>query len=80
MPQILRNLLGSEKFMYVLLLWCVPMLVFTLMGKLTIEQWREDSLWALGMLLAGKTVQGTAAALAKKPPGEPNAKTSKKES
>lgn len=72
MPQILRNLVSSEKFMYVVLLWCVPMLVFTFMGKVTIEQWREDSLWALGMLLAGKTLQGTAAAIVngKKPAGD----------
>lgn len=72
MPQVLKQLLGSEKFLYVVLLWCLPMLVFTCLGKVTITQWREDSLWALGMLLAGKTLQGTAAAIAngKKPTGD----------
>lgn len=84
MPLILKQLLSSEKFLYAVLLWQIPMLVFVFMGKVSIEAWREDALWALGILIGGKTVQGTAATIVngKQPPTDgapPKIKLAKKE-
>ena len=64
MPLILKNLLNSEKFIYVLLLWQIPMLVLVWQGRVSVDEWRQDALWALGILIGGKTVQGTAAVIA----------------
>jgi hypothetical protein len=60
MPSVLKQLFSSEKFLYVLVLFMVPLTVFTAMGKVSIEAWRHDALWALGFLVGGKTIQGAA--------------------
>jgi hypothetical protein len=59
-PVILRQLLGSEKFIYVSVLFMLPITIFTMMGLMTIDDWRHDALWALGFLIGGKTIQGVA--------------------
>jgi hypothetical protein len=58
-PLILRQLISSEKFLYVVL-FMLPITVFTALGLMTVDDWRHDALWALGMLISGKTVQGVA--------------------
>lgn len=64
MPEILKQLFGSEKFMYVLILWQIPITVLAFMGKISVDAWRQDALWALGILIGGKTIQGSAASVA----------------
>ena len=60
LPLILRQVLGSEKFVYVSLLFMIPLTVFAFMGKVSIDAWRHDALWAVGFLVGGKTIQGAA--------------------
>jgi hypothetical protein len=60
MPLIWRQVFGSEKFVYTALLFMLPITIFTAMGLMTVADWRHDALWALGMLLSGKTLQGMA--------------------
>lgn len=70
MPQILSNLLNSEKFIYVALLWMLPITVFAAMGSISIDEWRHDALWGIGILVGGKSLQGGLAALGGSKPAE----------
>lgn len=74
MPLILRQLFASEKFVYVSVLFMIPLTVFTIMGKVSIEEWRHDALWALGFLVGGKTIQGAAEKLSGRTPA-PSSRT-----
>ena len=64
MPLILKQLLGSEKFLYVALLFMGPLTVMAFLGMVTVEQWRHDAFWSLSLLIGGKTVQGATTAIA----------------
>jgi hypothetical protein len=61
MPLVLRQLFASEKFWYVVLLFMAPITAFTAMGIMTVDAWRHDALWAVGVLVGGKSIQGAAA-------------------
>lgn len=66
MTAVLKNFLGSEKAIATF----IPVLGVTialLMGKVTYDQWSDFSLIAMGIYVGGKTIQGSAAALAAKP-------------
>lgn len=60
MPTIFKQIFNSEKFWYVALLFMAPITMFTAMGLMTIVDWRHDALWALSLLIGGKTLQGVA--------------------
>ena len=63
MPQIIKQLMNSEKFVYVSTLYMFPLTIFCFMGKVSITEWNESALWAVGILVGGKSIQGAAAAL-----------------
>ena len=71
MPLILRQLLGSEKFLYTAVLFMLPITVFTALGLMTVAEWRNDALWALGILMGGKTIQGVADKISVRPAALP---------
>lgn len=51
----IKDLMGSEKgFMGILLF--IAATVFVGLGKMTIDQWQEFSLWAFGIYAGSKTV------------------------
>ena len=64
--QVLANFLGSEKAMasFVVFLACT---VLAAIGKLSVADWKEMSLWILGIYVGGKTIQGAATSLTKDP-------------
>lgn len=58
-PQVLKDLAGSEKAIFALLI-LIAITVFTALGKMTVTEWRTDALIILGIYTAGKTTQGVA--------------------
>lgn len=58
----IKGLLGSEKAIAAGVL-VVAATVLVITGKMSIAEWREYSLWCLGIYTGGKTIQGTAASI-----------------
>lgn len=63
MPPVFKDLLGSQKFIAISVLFMVPITVFTALHLMTIEAWRHDALWAIGFLISGHTLEGVAASI-----------------
>lgn len=61
--QVLRNFVGSEKAVAAGLL-VIAATVLTVLGKMTLSEWQDYSLWCLGIYTGGKTVQGAASVMA----------------
>jgi hypothetical protein len=69
MPTGLKSLLSSEKALFAIAL-AIAATVLAALGKMTVAEWKEYTLWVLGIYTSGKTIQGAAAALtATKVPG-----------
>jgi len=77
MPQVLANLLSSEKGVMALLV-IVATAVLAALGRIepTTEQWLEYSTIWLGIYTGGKTIQGAASAIANRPTPAPHDVTS----
>lgn len=61
--QVLTNFLGSEKAMAALTI-LIGATALTATGHMTVAEWRETSLWVLGIYTAGKAIQGGTSAIA----------------
>jgi hypothetical protein len=61
-PQVIKDFLGSEKAVAAGLL-VVAATVFVLTGKISFADWQTYTTNLLGIYVAGKTIQGTAAAI-----------------
>lgn len=74
MPDVLKNLLNSEKGVMALLVIAATTLLFAI-GRIepTTEQWMEYSVLWLGIYTGGKTIQGAASAIANRPATLPGA-------
>ena len=59
----IKALISSEKAIAAGVLVFISTL-FVIIGKMTVEQWNEYTLWALGIYVGGKTVQGATQAVA----------------
>lgn len=66
-PQVLKEFLGSEKAVAAGLL-VVAATVFVLTGKISFADWQTYTTNLLGIYVAGKTIQGTAAVFAARKP------------
>jgi hypothetical protein len=75
MPTVFKDLLGSQKFIAVSVLFMLPITVFTALGLMSIEAWRHDALWALGFLISGHTLEGVAASIAQPRPASADQST-----
>lgn len=74
MPQVLKELFSSEKG----LLGIVMLVIFSLaffLGKITVTEWRETSLYIFGIYVGGKSIQGAASAIASKGASAPASHT-----
>ena len=65
------DLFKSEKGVLTVL-FGVAVTVLALLGKITFADWREYTLWLMGIYVTGKTVQGVSEAAFKKKPGNPS--------
>lgn len=64
-PSVVRSLLASEKAVASGVL-VVAASVFVVLGKMSVAEWREYTLWCLGIYTGAKTIQGSASVLATK--------------
>ena len=60
--QVLKNFLGSEKGILALAL-IIGATVLTALGKMSLVEWQEYTIYIFGIYTAGKAIQGGAAAL-----------------
>ena len=65
MPQVLKDLFRSEKAVVAFTI-LLAITVFVALGKMTVDEWRVDALWILGIYTGGKTAQGVADAVARR--------------
>lgn len=61
-PEVVKNFLASEKAVAAGLL-VVAATVFVLIGKISFADWQNYTQNLLGIYVAGKTIQGTAAVI-----------------
>lgn len=59
----IKALISSEKAIAAGVLVFISTL-FVILGKMTVDQWNEYTLWALGIYTGGKTVQGVSQTVA----------------
>lgn len=59
----ISNLMGSEKALAAFGV-LAGATVLTALGHMTVDQWQETALWALGIYTVGKTVQGATSTIA----------------
>ena len=64
--QVLANFLGAEKAVASFVVFAAATVLVAL-GKLSVADWKEMSLWVLGIYVGGKTIQGAASSLVKDP-------------
>jgi hypothetical protein len=60
--QVLKNFLGSEKGILALAL-IIGATVLTALGKMSLAEWQEYTIWIFGIYTGGKAVQGAASAI-----------------
>lgn len=72
MPQVLKDLFGSEKAVVALLVLIAGTVLFAL-GKLDAGQWKELAVWTSGIYMGTKSLQGAALALSGTKPDDSSA-------
>jgi len=60
--QVLKNFLGSEKGILALAL-LIAATVLTALGKMSLAEWQDYSIWIFGIYTGGKAIQGAASAI-----------------
>jgi hypothetical protein len=60
--QVLKNFLGSEKGILALAL-IIGATVLTALGKMSLAEWQEYTIWIFGIYTGGKAIQGAASAI-----------------
>jgi hypothetical protein len=72
--QAIKDILKSERGLLAVLI-LIAGAVLTGMGKMTVPQWQDYSLWTLGIYTGGKSLEGAAGAFKSgRKPDEPKAK------
>ncbi len=61
--QVLKNFLGSEKGILALAL-IIGATVLTALGKMSLAEWQEYTIWIFGIYTGGKAIQGAASKIA----------------
>ena len=60
---VLKSLFSSEKFVVVAFLFMLPLTIFAALGKIPIDAWRHDALWAIGFIVGGSATDTIASAI-----------------
>lgn len=74
-PAVVKQLLGSEKAVAVGLL-IIAASALTATGQMTIDEWMDYTKWLAGIYVGGKSLQGAAEALARRPAAAPAPRSS----